>query len=82
MERKFRIIEELWYDNEFNEKVIYYVQEWKRGFFGKWKWRYWKKWCYEYEEKRKFKSIDLAKEKIDKYVKKQPHKIVVEELAY
>ncbi len=77
---KFRIIEELWYDNEFNEEVVYYVQEWKSNWLGQYKWRYWLKW--DYQEQRTFKSIKNAKSQIEKYVNRQQHEIVIEELVY
>jgi len=82
MEKRFRIIEEIYYDHEINEKVIYYIQEWKKNWLGNWKWRYWKVWDYDSQVVREFGTKEQAKEMIEKYVKKKPHKIVVEELTY
>lgn len=82
MTRKFRIIEQLWYDNDFEQNKIYYVQEWKKNWLGTWKWRYWMRWCYDMKENHTFESAKEAKDMIERYVKQQPHKIVVEELTF
>ena len=80
--KKFRIIEELYYDNDMKEHIIYYVQEWKKNIFRSWTWKYWRTWNYDVKENRKFGTQEEAKAMIERYVKRAPHKIVVEELSY
>jgi hypothetical protein len=80
--KMFRIIEEIYYDHNHNEHIRYFVQEWKKNWLGKKKWCYWKAWNYDIKEKRVFESQLKAKDMIERYVKENPHKIVVEELVY
>jgi len=85
MERKFRIIETLWYDDDnYNEHRTYRIQEWKKSILGHWRWKYFK--AYDHYDggayTRSFNSTTSAKQILDKYIKQKPHKIVVEEITY
>ena len=83
MERKFRIIEKLSYTyDELDEQITIYIQEWKRGFWGRWKWRYWTTWSYDVELRRVFKTIHQAEQIIEKLINQKPHEKVVRELTY
>lgn len=79
MERKFRIIEEIYYDTDYNEHTRYFVQEWKQSRLGYWRWKYWK---YPAYFNRVFGTKESAKEMIKKYINKFPYKIIAEELVY
>ena len=83
MERKFRIIKELYYSHDkLDEQIIFYVQEWKKGFFGRWKWRYWTTWNYDMQTKRRFSTQHEAEQLIERFVKMKPYKKVVEEITF
>jgi hypothetical protein len=83
MERKFRIIKNISYSHdELNERVAFYVQEWRKNWYGKEKWLYWEKSNYDMMEKRVFTSIEQAEEMIEKFVTMNPHKEVVKEVTH
>jgi len=83
MERKFRIIKNISYSHDgLNERVAFYVQEWKKNWFGTFKWLYWEKSNYDMMVKRVFTSIEEAEEMIKKFVTVKPHTEVVKEVTY
>lgn len=83
MERKFRIIKEVYYSNDYLlEMEKFFVQEWKKNWLGKWKWRYWTQPSYDMEEPRIFSTQHEAEQLIDIYVKMNPYTEVVKEIIY
>ena len=83
MERKFRIIKEVYYSYDaIEEKTRFFVQEWRKNWYRKEKWLYWEKSNYDMMEKRVFDSVEHAEEMIKKLVTTNPHTEVVKEVTH
>jgi hypothetical protein len=83
MERKFRIIKEVYYTHDkLEENIRFFVQEWKMNWRRKLTWLYWEQSNYDVMEKRVFASIKDAEEMIEKLVTMNPHTEVVKEVTH